>query len=324
MIHKVGVGGLVGAALIYILPYLLCPPPSREPQKHVKISKQLRATAGRLLYVEAVRQSQERAAYLPDVRYRSRLFTCERRAIPGKKLIAKRSKWGGEYLINVKTCEHPYCPVCAGRRARALRRDIEQAIEAHEQAGGLVVLGTFTIRDVDVALVEQAARWEIARAALHNSKPWRAMAARYGLTSSLRVTESTYMLKAHHFHMHDHVLLFVAGSVDVSKLHADLNGAWQRSCNSRGLEARSVDVTRADGGAGSYLTKQANMCCIKDDAKSCGPLQLLRHFHDTGDSEYAKLYVEFARSMKRDGKRDRAPVYWHGKQALKTALIHGA
>ncbi len=233
-----------------------------------------------------------------------------------EKLIAKRSSYGGEYVLNAKMCEHPYCPVCAGRRGRALRRDIERAIEAHEQVGGIAVMATFTIRDVGVPLEEQARRWERARAALHASKTWRALPKRYGLTSHLRVTESTYMLVGHHWHQHDHVLLFVRGNADVEKLCGDLDGVWQRTCGGRGLEARAVDVTRADVGAGSYLTKQANIGVIKENVTSCGPLQLLRQFHETGDHEYGRLFVEFARSIKRDGKRDRAAVHWHGKQAI--------
>lgn len=151
------------------------------------------------------------------------------------------------------------CPVCAAVIRAERAREIAQAVEAHQAAGGSVVFLTLTLRHeradpLALTLDTCLDGWR----ALMRGRWWAGgrdvpgVRDRYGIEGYIRAVEVTHGQSG--WHPHVHVLLFTGESLSdqgIQLLGDEFHGRWadiaQKRTGRRPDRTHGVDVQRVDG-----------------------------------------------------------------------------
>lgn len=158
----------------------------------------------------------------------------------------------------LQTCGMAWvCPVCNARIMAQRSLEIGAAVERWTADGGQVAFQTLTLRHTRAQSLGEV--WDAIAAAWRSTTsgaPWRRIRERAGLAGYLRVVEVT--VGAHGWHVHVHVLLFVAADTSqlmVQALHDSMVDRWNQAAIRLGMGAvnRSAQKIELLGGAAAAL-----------------------------------------------------------------------
>jgi hypothetical protein len=215
---------------------------------------------------------------------------------------------------NLQTCASVWaCPVCAARISERRSVELRQAIEAHEAAGGQVLLLTLTNphtrRD---NLGDMLKAQSVAMSRFNGDRVPKSIWSDMGCIGTVRAWEVTHgRLRANNngWHPHFHILIFCASVLDLEAFRSRLYSAWANSCRLAGLPIpveflgdKPIGVTLEDGSrASDYVSKglwgldrEMTKGHMKKANKGETPFDLLRAFLSDADKQAAALYREFA------------------------------
>lgn len=169
------------------------------------------------------------------------------------------------------------CPVCSAVIRAERAREISQAVEAHQAAGGSILFVTLTIRhDRDDSLKQSMdavlGSWRklLQGSAWTGSKSKQGARDRYRVSGYIRSTEVTY--GSHGWHPHIHALFFTddeLSDTEVTAFGDELHTRWARfvrkATGKLPTREHGTDVQRVDEDGqvlGKYLAK------VQDEGKS--------------------------------------------------------
>jgi len=223
---------------------------------------------------------------------------------------------GKAHYGNLKTCGSVWgCPVCSAKISERRRGELRQAIDANHKRGGTILIVAYTVSHKrHHSLDDVLARFLKAQERMQGNRPYRRLAASYGLVGSIKSLEVTQG-DANGWHPHAHTLLFFEGAVDVEAFQAGLYAAWERAARGQKLtmtRERGLLVQSAWGEVQDYVAKwgheptrpvwdstaemtkgHSKRAADEGDGQRFTPFDLLRRFRDTGDLEAAGLFREF-------------------------------
>lgn len=214
-----------------------------------------------------------------------------------------------------------HCPVCAARIAERRRQLLTRALAAATEMGGrpLLVSYTFSHRRSD-SLNASLGDFLAAQRSMTSTRPYKRLIDRYGIVGIVKALEVTWGA-ANGWHPHAHVIMFAPAEIDPAELEDGLYRAWSASAGRRGLtmtRRRGVKVQSTFGkvaeyvakwgheparrlwGAEDEMTKSHSKRAHRDDQVGSGysPFDLLRWLNDTGESQAAALFREYAATFK--------------------------
>jgi len=218
---------------------------------------------------------------------------------------------------NLKNCGAVWvCPVCAAKISERRRGEVRQAIDAHHARGGTILIVAYTVSHKrHNSLQDVLAGFLKAQERMQGNRPYRRLAASYGLVGSIKSLEVTYG-DTNGWHPHAHTLLFFDRAVDVAAFQDGLYAAWEGAAAGQGLtmtRERGVLVQSAWGKVQEYVAKWGHeptrpvwdstaemtkghikRAADEGDGQRFTPFDLLRWVKDTGDLGAAALFREFA------------------------------
>lgn len=193
------------------------------------------------------------------------------------------------------------CPVCSARILWERSQDIAKAVSLWEAGRGRTAMATLTVRhDASQPLKTVWATVAKAWSRLTSGRPWQALKGRIGLEGWMRTVEVTH--GANGWHVHLHVLLFVAEGTSDSDIQA--GGSL--------LVQRWVQSVEAVGG--SALTGPQDVKPIHNPGEELGQY-VSKHLYAGGPEAIA---AEMARQDLKSGRFGRTPF-----QILQTAIESG-
>jgi len=159
-----------------------------------------------------------------------------------------------------------------------------------------------------------------AQRAMVGNRPYKRLMAKFGVVGSVKALEVTWG-RSNGWHPHAHVIMFAPAETDPAALEEGLYRAWAPAAGRRGLtmtRERGVKVQSTFGkvaeyvakwghaparrlwGAEDELTKSHSKRAHRDDQAGSGysPFDLLRWLNDTGESQAAALFREYAMTFK--------------------------
>lgn len=166
-------------------------------------------------------------------------------------------------VAGVQTCGSVWaCPVCSEKINSGRQADLQAGIDAWHAAGGVVVLGTATVRHhkghrladlLDVINPAFNRMTSGAGAAWNGSKTQQGDRWRFGISGYARVVETTH--GAAGWHPHAHFLLFLREALTGPQMH-DLRrrmfGRWQAAVVAKGFTTQE-DAVRLDPETGNVI-----------------------------------------------------------------------
>lgn len=212
---------------------------------------------------------------------------------------------------NLQTCASVWaCPVCAARISERRSVELRQAIEAHESAGGQVLLLTLTNphtrRDnLGDMLKAQSLAMSRFNGDRYSKLIWSDMGC-IGTVRAWEVTHGRMRPTDNGWHPHFHILIFCASGLDLEAFRPRIYSAWANSCRLAGLPIPSQrhGITLEDGSrAAEYASKgmwgldremTKGHIAKKAAHKGETPFDLLRAFLSDYDKQAAALFREFA------------------------------
>lgn len=188
--------------------------------------------------------------------------------LPGGSVMVRASGAGVDRrggFAGVSTCGSTWaCPVCSWKIAAGRAEELAAAIEAHERAGGRVVMVTLTMRhDAGQSLLELWQALSTAWGKVTSGRVWLRDKEDHGVTGWVRVVEATHGQAGWHLHVHS--LLFLDGRAAHDQgLGCSMFARWRDALVRQGMRAPlagkgglDVRAVRAgDAGAlGDYFAK---------------------------------------------------------------------
>ena len=255
---------------------------------------------------------------------RERVRHCLRSRQAGKSVEIWRSvEHSKAHYKGLQTCGSVWhCPVCAAKISERRRAELMAAIATWKAQGGSVLFLTLTnSHDRKDRLADLLEGQRKALKRFWNDRASRQLWEGLGVAGSIKATEVTH--GASGWHPHYHVLLFVRQNLDAvqaSKWQLDLAQRWLDCCRAAGLPLPDLShgCTLQDGSkAARYASKwgipeEMTRGHTKKARKGHSPFDLLRWALETGESEPAALFQEYAEAFK--GKRQ---LFWSaGLKAL--------
>jgi hypothetical protein len=171
----------------------------------------------------------------------------------GDVMVHADETTGTAHLSGTERCGSIWaCPTCSAVIRAERAREIEQAVQAHQAAGGSVLFATLTLRhkrgDALGVLVDGLlGSWR----KVLSGAAWKSTKARYGITGYIRSTEVTY--GANGWHPHIHALVLTDGPLtdeQVETFGDEVHGRWARyamaATGRMPSRDRGVDVQRVD------------------------------------------------------------------------------
>ena len=222
----------------------------------------------------------------------------------------------------LQTCGSVWaCPVCAAKISERRRLELLGAMEAHQSAGGGVLLLTLTNpHKLGDRLGEILSKQQKAMSRFTGDYSAKALRASIGCIGTVRAWEVTH--GANGWHPHFHLLLFVRSGLDLGEVAARAYAVWANSCRLAGLPIPSREHgVRVDDGrkAAEYVSKglwgldrEMTKGHMKKARAGSSPFDLLRAVLEDGDRQAAARFQEFAEAFK--GKRQL--VWSQGLKAL--------
>ncbi len=224
---------------------------------------------------------------------------------------------------NLITCASVWnCPVCSARISERRRELLAAAVEAWEAQGGTVVLSSYTFshRRSD-ALSDTLPGFLDAQRWMTGHRPYKRVLEAFGIIGAIKALEVTW--GSHNgWHPHAHVLLFLPPGVDVAALEAALYLVWSAAAKRCGLtmsREHGLKVQATYGSVAEYVAKWGHQPARRPWAtpdemtkghskrghraelagSGYSPFDLLRWLIDTGESQPAGLFRQYAAAFKR-------------------------
>lgn len=219
------------------------------------------------------------------------------------------------------------CPNCAAKVQERRRIEIATGMDYMYQNGKKAVMVTLTFphtkRDnLKELLIAQRDAFKLLRA----GKAWKGFKWRTGYEGLIRSLELTYGDNG--WHPHTHELWFVDKDADAEAMKDFVLNRWQNICIKVGLldgtkpakikafRKHSVDV-KDNCSTSDYLAKQddsrnwgadreiAKATSKAGKSKGMHPFGFLTKFSETGDSVWAKRWIDYNKAIK-----GRAQLFW--------------
>lgn len=143
--------------------------------------------------------------------------------------IYKTKSTGTFHYRNLQTCGSVWvCPCCAAKISEVRKKEVQQAINQHQNNGGEVYLLTLTLpHRVNQALAVVMGTLQKALNAFEKDRSYRqGFKPESGLIGRIRSFEVTY--GANGWHPHFHILLFVNRITNMKQTEHDLLRIWQK------------------------------------------------------------------------------------------------
>ncbi|MGP5264987.1 protein rep [Glutamicibacter arilaitensis] len=230
------------------------------------------------------------------------------------------------------------CPVCSSVIRAERAREIGQAVEAHQKAGGSILFVTLTIRHDRSDSLKQSmdavlGSWRklLQGSAWVGSKTTSGMRDRYAVSGYIRSIEVTYG-ENNGFHPHVHSLWFTdraLSDTEVSAFGDELHTRWARfvekATGKVPTRQHGVDVQRVDQDGqvlGKYLAKVHDECKSKTEKWGASaelaradvkrgrgdnyvPFELLDEDHEMPAAQRRRLWLEYY-----EGTKGRRCITW--------------
>jgi len=251
----------------------------------------------------------------------SRTAKCLCHRMAGTVKVLKSKEHNKCHFADLIICGNVWsCPVCAAKISERRRVELARAVEQHTEAGGSVLLVTFTYshqREDDLKeLLNKQAK---AMTWFYQHRQYKELKKRYMKRGRVRALEVNHG-QANGWHPHVHELWFLDLNLqDYQVLRSEIFSLWFRACERYGLglpnEAHGVDV-RGGQDAASYISKygledkprdgwgiesELTKANVKKGRKgSRSPFQLLDDYQE-GDKQAGALFAEYVEAFK--GKR---------------------
>lgn len=182
----------------------------------------------------------------------------------GDGVGVRYSEGQGAGFSGLTTCGSVWvCPVCSAKILARRSLEFGVVLTAHENAGGSVVFGTFTMRHHRGTPLQS--EWEALQAAWHSivrDKTWRKWKQRLGAIGHLRVVEVTYGSQGWHVHTHWALLIDSERASLVPDFRSWVVDKWRRRLAAAGFDSLEVgqDVRHLSGldaavNLGNYFAK---------------------------------------------------------------------
>ncbi len=270
--------------------------PSREALSRVE-KWELQAVARRLLPAERLRVCC--ICVVPDA--------------PGVKVLHSPSHGSGHYGSLMRCGSVWSCPVCSAKISEVRRGELEQAIGWWRGCDdGLVAMLTLTTshgRSDDLGALLAALRG--AFRTMTKSRRYRALFKRYGVAHTVRALEVTWGYD-NGWHPHLHILLFIVPELNIDSMEDELFAMWFAAAGRFGLvidRKHGVKLQATTGAIGDYVSKYgkgkwsaADELARANTKRGRGdrfaPFDLLRQVAFSGESQFADLFIEYARVFK--------------------------
>ena len=261
----------------------------------------LQATAREVLPDTAMIKGKER---------RYRVCGCLRSVISSDKTVQvfKSQEYGKCHFGGLMVCGSVWtCPVCAAKITEKKAKIITDTIQAHTNAGGDVLLITFTAPHTAKDRLDDLLKcFKAAESGFAKTKAVVRIKEEIGFIEPIKSLEITYGQK-NGWHPHSHQLWFVDRGVDVEELKRRLFPQWAKYCVKRGLEEpnflHGLDI-RKGLDAGEYIAKMgwnAGREVAKGHTKKAGadryaPFDLLEDYL-ASESDWSKdRFQEYAKA----------------------------
>ena len=213
------------------------------------------------------------------------------------------------------------CPVCSARISERRRELLARAVAACIDLGGrpLLVTYTFSHKRSDRLSVSLSALLDAQRSMTGN-RPYKRLTDRYGILGTVKALETTWSNR-NGWHPHAHALMFAPSEIDPAALEEDLYRLWAATMHRHGFtmaQGRGVKVQSTYGKVAEYVAKwgvspsrrlwgvedelaksHSKRAHRGDDQAGYSPFDLLRWLVDTGESQAAALFRDYAATFKR-------------------------
>lgn len=257
---------------------------------------------------------------LPKERIR---FCCLSR-IPGRKGVDvyHSPAHSSAHFGGLITCGSVWqCPVCSARISERRRELLSQAVASCRAMGGQVLLAGYTFSHgrsdrLSVSLSALLA----AQRSMTGNRPYKRLTERFGIVGTVTAREVTWGV-VNGWHPHAHALLFAPSEIDVPTLEDELWRAWAMAAHREGLtmtRRHGLHLTGTTDAVGEYvakwgsrptrrlweapdeLAKSHSKRAHRADGSTPGysPFDLLRWLADTGESQPAALFRDYAATFK--------------------------
>ncbi len=254
-----------------------------------------------------------------------RIRGCCLHRIPGKETVDVyfTPSQNSAHYANLITCASVWnCPVCSARISERRRELLARAVAAWEEQGGTVVLASYTFshRRSD-ALSDTLPGFLAAQRWMTAHRSYKRVLAAFGIVGAIKALEVTWGVH-NGWHPHAHVLLFLPPGVDVAALEAALYLLWAAAAKRCGLtmsREHGLKVQATYGSVAEYVAKWGHQPArrpwatpdemTKGHSKRAhraelagsgySPFDLLRWLIDTGESQSAGLFRQYAAAFKR-------------------------
>lgn len=214
----------------------------------------------------------------------------------------RRAHYGG-----LQTCASVWaCPVCAAKISERRRQELHQLLQAHKEAGGVVLFITRTAphcRTDDLGdLLAQLAQ---AEASYKAHRDYKTLSKALGVVGTVRTVEVTWG-EANGFHPHVHELVLISQPVSIPDFEEDLFRIWKGSAVRAGFSppSRAHGLTVQNGDhAAKYVSKwglESEMTQWhrkRGKVASLTPFDLLRWYLQDGSKQAAQLFRIYAESF---------------------------
>lgn len=241
---------------------------------------------------------------LPD----SRTAKCLRWRQQNKAVeVWKSTGYDRAHYQGLQTCASVWaCPVCSAKISERRRAELLALIEAHEAAGGVVLMITRTVpHKLSDDLGELLANIATAEKSYKAHRDYKTVMRAFGLVGTVRALEVTHG-QANGWHPHVHELVFLAQPVSLADLEDDLSRIWAAAAVRAGLQSptRAHGLTVQDGSkAAKYASKwglESEMTQWhrkRGKIESRTPFDLLRDVAENDDAHSGRLFRQYAEAF---------------------------
>lgn len=252
-----------------------------------------------------------------------RVAVCSNEPIPGEQV--KVHYGPGAYVSGLQVCNNGnVCPVCASKKARVYRAEIEVGLDAAADLGYKVLMVTSTARhsrDMKAGWVLE--KLKAAKANRFTGRYYKEFKERVGYVGAIGALETLWWY-ANGWHIHYHEIFILDKDISAAELEEIIYPYWENSLNKQGLDCiRGVGVKVTEGreNIAKYVTKWGLSNELvdsgkKDKGQGLSPFEMLAMFDDNPE-RYAwagGLFREYAKAIK-----GTAAVRW--SKGLKELLV---
>ncbi len=230
----------------------------------------------------------------------------------GVKVLHSAARGSAHYGGLMRCASVWLCPVCATKIAEKRRAQLEQVIDWWRGRDGLVAMLTLTTSHTchdDLGALLGAVR--TAYRSMTGSRAYKSLMACYGLSHTVRALEVTWGYE-NGWHPHLHILLLLPSTRNIDPMEGDVFKLWLAALGRVGLVAdreHGVKLQATTGAIGDYVSKYgkgrwsaADELARANTKRGRGarfaPFDLLRQVAFSGESQFAELFVEYARVFK--------------------------